>query len=42
MKLQKVLAAQSLQIDYISGATYSRKVILKAIQKALIEQSPVL
>ena len=30
-----VLAAQSLQVDVISGATYSSKVILLAIREAL-------
>jgi uncharacterized protein with FMN-binding domain len=31
----KVMEAQSLQVDVISGATYSSKVILKAIENAL-------
>lgn len=31
----KVIEGQSLQIDVVSGATYSSKVILKAIEKAL-------
>lgn len=31
----KVVEAQSLQVDAISGATYSSKVILKAIESAL-------
>lgn len=31
----KVIEAQSLQVDIISGATYSSKVILKAIENAL-------
>lgn len=30
-----VIEAQSLQVDVISGATYSSKVILKALEKAL-------
>lgn len=33
---QKVVQAQSLQVDAVSGATNSSKVILKAIQNALI------
>lgn len=33
--LDKVMAAQSLDVDAISGATNSSKVILKAIEKAL-------
>jgi uncharacterized protein with FMN-binding domain len=32
---EKVIEAQSLQVDSITGATYSSKVILKAIQDAL-------
>ena len=31
----KVVEAQSLQVDAISGATYSSKVILQAIENAL-------
>jgi uncharacterized protein with FMN-binding domain len=31
----KVVEAQSLDVDIISGATYSSKVILKAIENAL-------
>jgi uncharacterized protein with FMN-binding domain len=31
----KVIEAQSLQVDTVSGATYSSKVILKAIENAL-------
>jgi uncharacterized protein with FMN-binding domain len=31
----KVVEAQSLKVDLISGATYSSKVILKAIENAL-------
>jgi uncharacterized protein with FMN-binding domain len=30
-----VIEAQSLQVDVVSGATYSSKVILKALEKAL-------
>lgn len=33
----KVIEAQSLQVDTISGATYSSKVILKAVENALKE-----
>ena len=33
--VDNVLAAQSLQVDVISGATYSSKVILLAIREAL-------
>jgi uncharacterized protein with FMN-binding domain len=33
--LAQVLSAQSLQVDAISGATYSSKVVLKAIETAL-------
>ncbi len=33
----KVIEKQSLQIDAISGATYSSKVILKAIENALMK-----
>lgn len=32
---QRVLAAQSLKVDTVSGATNSSKVILKAIENAL-------
>lgn len=32
----KVVEAQSLDVDIVSGATYSSKVILKAIENALI------
>ena len=32
---QKVVEAQSLRVDTIAGATYSSKVILKAIERAL-------
>jgi len=31
----RVVAAQSLKVDMVSGATYSSKVILKAIENAL-------
>jgi uncharacterized protein with FMN-binding domain len=33
--LGRVLAKQSLQVDAVSGATYSSKVVLKAIESAL-------
>lgn len=33
--LDKVVESQSLNVDIISGATYSSKVILKAIENAL-------
>jgi uncharacterized protein with FMN-binding domain len=33
----KVIEAQSLKVDSISGATYSSKVILKAIREALLK-----
>jgi len=33
--LEDVVKAQSLQVDTVSGATYSSKVILKAIEAAL-------
>ncbi|MGH0051784.1 MAG: FMN-binding protein [Sphaerochaetaceae bacterium] len=36
--LEHVLAAQSLQVDTVSGATYSSMVILKAIESAFQEQ----
>ncbi|WP_193708437.1 FMN-binding protein [Alkalibaculum sporogenes] len=32
---QKVVEAQTLDVDIVSGATYSSKVILKAIENAL-------
>ena len=32
----KVIESQSLQVDSVSGATYSSKVILKAIESALL------
>lgn len=35
----KVVEAQSLEVDFISGATYSSKVILKAIEDALINSN---
>lgn len=34
---QMVTEAQSLEVNIVSGATYSSKVILKAIENALIE-----
>lgn len=34
---EKVIAAQSLKVDSVSGATYSSKVILKAIQDAILK-----
>ena len=33
--LERVLASQSLGVDAVSGATYSSKVVLKAIETAL-------
>jgi uncharacterized protein with FMN-binding domain len=36
----EVLKAQSLQVDSVSGATYSSKVILKAIENALLGGRP--
>ena len=36
--LQNVLSSQHLQVDVISGATYSSVVILKAVESALIDQ----
>jgi uncharacterized protein with FMN-binding domain len=35
-----VLEKQSLEVDAISGATYSSKVILKSIEDALLSQMP--
>lgn len=35
--LPKVIAKQSLEVDTISGATNSSKVILKSIEKALLQ-----
>lgn len=35
--VDQVIATQSLQVDAISGATYSSKVILKAIENALVK-----
>jgi uncharacterized protein with FMN-binding domain len=35
--LPRVIAAQSLNVDTISGATNSSKVILKSIENALLE-----
>lgn len=34
--LEKVMESQTLQVDSISGATYSSKVLLKAIESALL------
>lgn len=36
--INNVIESQSLQVDAISGATYSSKVILKAIENALIKK----
>ena len=33
--LKRVLASQSLRVDAVSGASYSSKVVLKAIETAL-------
>ena len=38
----QVLTAQSLQVDAIAGATYSSKIILKAIQSALLKSGATL
>ncbi|MBA7580983.1 hypothetical protein ES708_22882 [subsurface metagenome] len=35
MIASKVVEAQTLEVDVVSGATYSSKVILKAIENAL-------
>lgn len=35
--IEDVVEAQSLQVDSISGATYSSRVILKAIEAALLK-----
>jgi uncharacterized protein with FMN-binding domain len=35
----KVIEAQSLQVDVVSGATYSSKVIIKAIENALAKDN---
>lgn len=35
-----VVKSQSLQVDSVSGATYSSRVILKAIENALISAKP--
>ncbi|HHX76799.1 MAG TPA: FMN-binding protein [Firmicutes bacterium] len=35
--VEKVKDAQSLEVDLVSGATFSSKVILKAIEDALVE-----
>lgn len=37
--VQDVMKQQSLQVDAISGATYSSKVLLKAIERALTESN---
>ena len=37
--LNKVIEVQNLQVDSISGATYSSKVILKAVENALSSAS---
>lgn len=37
---QKVVESQSLQVDSVSGATYSSRVILKAIENALLDANP--
>ena len=37
---KKVLDAQTLQVDAVAGATYSSKVILKAIENALLGIRP--
>ncbi|TYB94365.1 MAG: FMN-binding protein, partial [Kosmotoga sp.] len=34
---EKVVEAQSLKVDIITSATYSSKVILKAIENALLK-----
>lgn len=34
--IDSVISEQSLDVDMISGATYSSKVIIKAIEKALV------
>ena len=36
--IDKILADQTLQVDTISNATYSSKVILKAVEQALIKK----
>ena len=36
----RVVEAQSLQVDSVSGATYSSRVILKAIEDALMGANP--
>ncbi|NLN06880.1 MAG: FMN-binding protein [Firmicutes bacterium] len=33
----RIIAEQSLKVDTISGATYSSKVILKSVKKALVQ-----
>jgi uncharacterized protein with FMN-binding domain len=37
---ENVVQAQSLDVEYISGATSSSKIILKAIERALVNQEP--
>lgn len=36
--IDKIIADQTLQVDTISNATYSSKVILKAVEQALINE----
>ncbi|HBP25601.1 MAG TPA: FMN-binding domain-containing protein [Acholeplasmatales bacterium] len=36
----QVVSGQTLDLDLIAGATYSSKVILLAIENALVEQNP--
>lgn len=38
---ESVIEAQSLEVEYISGATSSSKVILKAIEQALVHKEPL-
>jgi uncharacterized protein with FMN-binding domain len=38
MVADRVVEAQSLQVDSVSGSTYSSRVILKAIENALLQQ----
>ena len=38
--LPRVLTAQSLMVDAVSGSTYSSKVILKSIENALTQDKP--
>lgn len=37
--IDRVVQAQSLKLDVVSGATYSSKVILKAIENALLQKN---